>query len=377
MSDNSVQGGSPPADVPVYISSSPHIGSPVDTGQLMSRVILALTPVSIFGIVLYGVPALFTILVSVTAAELAELLFRKIIRKDIRNGDLSAVVTGLLLALILPPSTPLWITALGSIFAIVVAKEFFGGLGANVFNPALAGRAFLLMSFPVAITTWTLPKIFLGADIFVAPVDIVSGPTTLGAIKLGDAITGAGIGPAVVSFGTGSHFWINFGNYLLGFRGGSIGESSIILIVAGFVFLLATGTIDWRAPVSMVLSVFVFSFLFGKDPLFAILSGGALFGAVFMTTDYVTAPFTSIGKLVFGFFAGLITVIIRRWGNFPEGVTYSILIMNAFTPFLNRLLQKKYGYVKPQKAKVPKETAAVTGDSAAGGTVGGTAGGTK
>ena len=335
MSDNNVHG--------MYVSSSPHIGSPVDTRQLMSRVILALTPVAVFGIVLYGLPALLTILVSVAAAELAEFLFRKIIRRDIHNEDLSAAVTGLLLALILPPSTPLWITALGSIFAIVVAKEFFGGLGANVFNPALIGRAFLLMSFPPAITTWTLPALFFGANPAAnsAAVDTVTGATTLGAMKMG--IVGVGIGPAVVSLGTGTEFWINLGNYLLGFRGGCIGESSIVLIVVGFVFLLATGTIDWRAPVSMVLSAFVFSLLLGRDPLLAVLSGGILFGAVFMATDYVTAPFTAAGKLIFGFCAGIITVLIRQWGNFPEGVTYSILIMNAFTPFLNRLLRKKYG----------------------------------
>jgi len=149
----------------------------------------------------------------------------------------------------------------------------------------------------------------------------------------------------------GSDYWSTIWSLFLGTRGGCIGETSIALILIGFIFLLASKTIDWRAPVSMTASFFVFSFLFGRDPLFAVLSGGVLFGAVFMTTDYVTAPITATGKLIFGFGAGLITALIRQWGNYPEGVTYSILIMNAVTPFLNKLIQKKYGYVKPQKAK--------------------------
>jgi electron transport complex protein RnfD len=141
----------------------------------------------------------------------------------------------------------------------------------------------------------------------------------------------------------------------LGFRGGCIGESSILLIFIAFLYLLLTKSIDWRVPVSMTLSVFIFSLLFGRDPLFAVLAGGVLFGAVFMATDYVTAPLTASGKLIFGFGAGLITVLIRQWGNYPEGVSFGILIMNAFTPFLNKLLQKKYGYVKPAKRKAATE----------------------
>jgi len=312
----------------------------------MQRVLFALTPVSVFGIVLYGVPALLTMLVSIAAAELAEALFRKITRRDMRNRDLSAAVTGLLLALILPPGTPLWITALGAIFAIVVAKEFFGGLGANVFNPALIGRAFLLMSFPVAITSWTVPRAFFGA---VSAADAVSGATPLGIIKLGNTIADAGKSLAAAGLAGGSDYWSTIRSLFLGFRGGCIGESSIALILAGFIFLLVTGTIDWRAPISMTVSVFVFSLILGRDPLFAVLSGGMFFGAVFMATDYVTAPFTARGKLIFGLGAGLITVLIRQWGNYPEGVSYGILIMNAVTPFLNRLLQRKYGYVKPLK----------------------------
>jgi electron transport complex protein RnfD len=277
----------------------------------------------------------------------AESLFRKLIGREPRSRDLSAVVTGLLLALILPPGMPLWMTALGAAFAIIVAKEFFGGLGANVFNPALIGRAFLLMSFPVAATTWAIPRAFFPVN---AAADALSSATPLGILKMEGSIAEVGANLAASGLAASSDYLSTLGSLFLGIRGGCIGESSIILILIGFVYLLVTGTIDWRAPVSMTASVFVFSLLFGGDPLFAILSGGVLFGAVFMTTDYVSAPFTTSGKLIFGFGAGLITVLIRQWGNYPEGVSYGILIMNAVTPFLNRLLQKKYGYAKPQKA---------------------------
>jgi electron transport complex protein RnfD len=320
-----------------YISSSPHIASPVSARALMVRVLIALAPVSVFGVVLYGLPALLTILVSVAAAELAEALFRLVTRQDIRNGDFSAAVTGLLLALTLPPGTPLWITALGAVFAIVVAKEFFGGLGANVFNPALIGRAFLLMSFPVAMTTWAQPSLAGG-------LDAVSGATPLALIKAGESL-GPGWAEAAK-------------NLFFGIHAGSIGESSALLILTGLVFLLASGTIDWRAPAAMSASVFVLSFFLGRNPVIALLGGGVLFGAVFMATDYVTAPLTASGKLIFGCGAGIITVLIRQWGIYPEGVTYGILIMNAATPFLNRLLQKKFGYVKPKKRKVPDGEAA-------------------
>ena len=360
MSDNAqVKNAAPAKPAPkeqplLYISSSPHIGSRVNSRILMTNVLLAMAPVSVFGIVLYGVPALLTILVSVAAAELAELLFRKITRQDMRNADCSAAVTGLLLALVLPPGMPLWMIALGSAFAIIAAKEFFGGLGANVFNPALIGRAFLLLSFPVAATTWAVPRALFGPA-----ADAVTGATPIGLIKMGSSVADVGAGFAAAGLAAGSDYWSTIRTLFLGSHGGCIGESSILLILVGFAYLLFSGTIDWRAPVSMLVSVFVFSFLFGRDALFAVLAGGVLFGAVFMTTDYVTGPLTSSGKLIFGFGAGLITVLIRQWGNFPEGVTYAILIMNAVTPFLNRLLQKKYGYVAPKKT--PKNEAAKGG----------------
>jgi electron transport complex protein RnfD len=339
----------PPKQVSYFLSSSPHIASPVNARTLMARVLIALAPAAVYGVVLFGLPALLTIIVSVLAAELGEALFRTLTRQEPRNRDLSAAVTGLLLALILPPGVPLWMTALGAFFAIIVAKEFFGGLGANVFNPALVGRAFLIMSFPAALTTWRLPGPFIP--------DAVSSATPLGILKLGGTAAELGADFAGAGLSAAPGYWSTLKTLFLGNHGGCIGETSIILILAGMVFLLVTKTIDWRAPLTMISSVFVFSLLFGRDPLIGILSGGAIFGAVFMATDYVSAPLTAGGKLIFGFGAGLITVLIRRWGNYPEGVTYGLLIMNAAVPFLNKLLQKKYGYVHPAKRTAPAPAA--------------------
>jgi electron transport complex protein RnfD len=331
--------------------------------------LIALAPVTIFGIVLYGLPALFTILVSVVSAVAAESLFRFLTGRDLRAADLSAAVSGLLLALIIPPATPLWMTALGAVFAVVVAKEFFGGLGANVFNPALIGRAFLLMSFPMALTSWTIPGKILA--------DGVSGATPLGIFKLAlgagqtvsQAIAAVGSDFTATGLAASPGYWPVIRTLLIGNHGGCIGETSILCIFAGGIYLLATKTIDWRTPLAMIVSCFVTSLVLGLDPLFSILGGGLVFGAVFMATDYVTAPLTSKGKIIFGLGAGLITVLIRRWGNYPEGVSYGILIMNAVTPFLNRLLPRKYGYVPPKKPLPVKKDGPAGGNRVPGGTL--------
>jgi electron transport complex protein RnfD len=329
----------------------------------MANMLIALAPAMIFGIALFGLPALLTVLVSVTAAVLGEALFRLATGQELRARDLSATVTGLLLALSLPPSTPLWMTALGAIFAVVVAKEFFGGLGANVFNPALSGRAFMLMSFPAAMTTWHRPpgRFVSALDSGLnasSIVDGVSGVTPLNIAKLGGSV--ADLGKDLFSSGAsvGGGYWPTMGTLFIGNHAGSIGESSILLILAGCVFLLVTRTIDWRAPLTMSLAGILASLALGYDPLFGVLSGGLLYGAVFMATDYVTAPLTNKGKLIFGFGAGLITVLIRKWGSYPEGVTYGILIMNALSPFLNKLLPRKYGYMPKKKAAAPAGGAA-------------------
>jgi electron transport complex protein RnfD len=313
--------------------------------MMMGNMLIALTPVSVFSVLNYGLPVLLNIIVAMAAAIGGEILFRLVTRQDIRAKDLSAGVTGLLLALVIPPSLPLWMTALGALFAIIVAKEFFGGLGANVFNPALAGRAFLLMSFPSAMTTWHAPQ---GGFPF-ALTDATSGASYLGALK-----TGVEPVPDIIR------------EMFFGYQAGSAGETSAILILAAFIFLVVTRTIDWRAPVSMILTAFVAAFLLGYDPLTAVLSGGLLFGAVYMTTDYVTSPFFSWGKVIFGAGAGLITILIRKFGTYPEGVCYSILIMNCAVPFLNKLLPRKYGYI-PKKAPLSGGNASAGGTDSRGG----------
>ncbi|MDR1468896.1 MAG: RnfABCDGE type electron transport complex subunit D [Spirochaetaceae bacterium] len=320
----------------LFLASSPHIVNPANAQGLMRNVLVALAPVTVLGIALYGWHALLVVLVSVVSAEVAEAAFRLITKREARVRDLSAAVTGLLLALVLPPGLPLWMVALGAVFAVVVAKEFFGGLGANVFNPALIGRAFLLTSFPAALTSWVAP----GAD-------AVSAATPLSVIKLGAD------NPALEDFirqgltaGDGA-MWLRL---FLGNHAGSIGETSALLILIGGIFLALTKTIDLRAPLAMIGSAFILSAILGLDPVYGILTGGLLFGAVFMATDYVSAPVTETGKIIFGIGCGIITVLIRTFGSYPEGVMYSILIMNAATPHLNKILHKKYGWKPKPKA---------------------------
>jgi len=312
---------------------------------MMLSVIIALIPAVGYGVYLYGFSALALILVSIVSAVAAEYVFRKVIKASTTIGDFSAIITGLLLALVLPPKTPLWMVALGAIFAIVVAKEFFGGLGANPFNPALIGRAFLLMSFPAAITTWSMPNgLALAAD-------ATSTATPLALVKQGAALSD------VASYFGASDVGGLFRQLFMGYRSGSLGESSILLIVLGGLFLIGIGVIQWIVPASVIASAFVFSWILGMNPLFTVLTGGIVFGAFFMATDYSTRPLTPVGQLAFGAGIGLITVIIRKFGGFPEGVTYAILIMNIATPYLNKIRVKKYGYVPPVKPAKPSKEA--------------------
>ena len=329
----------------MLLSSSPHSFTPVTTSRMMLSVIIALIPAVGYGVYLYGFSALALILVSIVSAVAAEYVFRKVIKASTTIGDFSAIITGLLLALVLPPKTPLWMVALGAIFAIVVAKEFFGGLGANPFNPALIGRAFLLMSFPAAITTWSMPNgLALAAD-------ATSTATPLALVKQGAALSD------VATYFGASDLGGLFRQLFMGYRSGSLGESSILLIVLGGLFLIGIGVIQWIVPASVIVSAFVFSWILGMNPLFTILTGGIVFGAFFMATDYSTRPLTPVGQLAFGVGIGLITVIIRKFGGFPEGVTYAILIMNIATPYLNKIRVKKYGYVPPVKPAKPSKEA--------------------
>jgi electron transport complex protein RnfD len=303
----------------IYLSSSPHFLTNKTTDKLMLSVLVALLPETIYGILLYGLPALITILVSVVSAVFFEALFQKLTRQKITVRDYSAAVTGLLFALVLPPAAPVWEILLGTAFAIIIAKAFFGGLGSNVFNPALAGRAFLFISFPADMTAWIKPG-----------TDAVSSATVLSAIKAGTYYRN----PLV------------YMDYFIGHRAGCIGESSILLILISFLFLLITRVIDWKTPLAMVATVAAATFIAGGDVVMAVMAGGLLFGAVFMATDYATTPVTAKGRVIFGIGAGLITFLIRKFGGYPEGVMFSILIMNAFSSFLDNLTPRKYGYGK-------------------------------
>ena len=304
----------------MILSSSPHISSGRKTQALMFTVVASLIPECVYGVVIFGIPSLITILASVASSVLFEFLFNLLAKKKQTVSDGSAIITGILLALVLPPTIPVWQTVLGAAFGIIVAKSLFGGLGSNVWNPALTGRAFLFVSFPVAMgSAWVTPL-----------PDAVSTATILPAIKSG-------------AFTPSREIYLQ---YFFGNRAGCIGETSILLILISFVFLLATRTIDWRAPFAMVATTVLLTWISGGDILMALLSGGLIFGATFMVTDYVTAPVTKPGRLIYGAGCGLITFLIRKFGGYPEGVMFSILIMDSLAPFLNKITWRKYGYKK-------------------------------
>ena len=308
----------------IHVSSSPHFNLKCNTTMIMGTVLVALLPEIIMGIVLFGVAALIRILVSVASCVCFEYLFQKVTKQKIVIGNLSACVTGVMIALVSPSTAPVWMFVVGAAVAMIVAKGLFGGIGSNVFNPALTGRAFMFLSFPAAMgASWMAPKT-------VAAVDAVSSATTLSAIKAGTF---------AVEQGT---YW----QYFIGNRAGCIGETSTLLILISFAFLALAHIIDWRAPVAMVGTVAICSCIAGEDVAMALMTGGLMFGATFMVTDYATAPLTKIGRLVFGFGCGLITFLIRKFGGYPEGVMFSILIMNSVAPFLNNLTARKYGYGK-------------------------------
>ena len=302
------------------VNSSPHFSNGERPCDLMRLVIIALLPITVYGVILFGISALIQILVSVICAVGFEALFQILTKQKVSISDCSAVVTGLMFALTLPPTCPIWQTILGILFAIVVAKGFFGGLGSNVYNPALAGRAFLFVSFPSSMgSSWLKPG-----------TDAISSATILSEIKEGAAAGNAS----------------TYLQYFFGNRAGCIGETSILLILIAFVFLLVTKVIDWRATVAMLVTVAVVTLISGGDALLALLTGGLVFGAVFMITDYATSPVTKPGRLVFGIACGLMTFLIRKFGGYPEGVMFSILIMNSFKAFMDNLSCRKYGYKK-------------------------------
>lgn len=308
----------------ILISHSPHIWKNFSTSKIMYMVVAALLFPTGASIYYFGYYAIYLILISIVTAVLTEFIIKKLRRKRfIMDG--SAVITGLLFALTLPPRLPLWMAAIGSFFAIAVVKEAFGGLGYNIFNPALAGRAFLSVCFSEEMTTWVLPPHFNY-----------------------DAITGAT--PLSDSFTYQLDKLTLYKDLFFGNTGGSLGETSAMLILIGGLLLMLFRIIDWRIPVIYIATVALGSFIMGKDVLFQIMTGGLLIGAFFMATDYVTSPVTKNGRVIFGVGLGILTVLIRNFGSLPEGVAFSILIMNAFAPLIDKYVRvKPFGFYKKGK----------------------------
>ena len=297
----------------LHISSNPHTHCGRTTSTIMRDVLISLLPATVAGVVIFGLRALLVIAVCVGACVGLEALFNIIVKKEQTIGDLSAVVTGLLLALNLPANIPIWQCVIGSAFAIIVVKCLFGGLGFNVVNPAISARVFMLISFAS-----------VGKAAFPTGVDVATGATPLVQLAAGESV--------------------ELKTLLLGNHGGSIGETCAIALLLGCVYLLVRGVIAWHLPVAFIGSTFVLSLLVEGDAtraLAMILSGGLLIGAIFMATDYVTSPVTPWGKVLFGIGAGLITFLIRYYGVYPEGVSFAILLMNIVTPYIDKLTAHK------------------------------------
>ena len=323
------------------ISSSPHAHSTTTTQTVMRDVLIALLPALIGSVVFFGLRALMVTLVSVAACVFFEWGYRKMMKLDDTTWDLSAVVTGVLLAFVCPVTIPYWAIVLGALFAIVLVKQLFGGIGKNFVNPALAGRAFMF-SWPVAMSTWIKVGFENAASVVGANADIVTQATPLSAMHQGtfDA-----------SLGTVTDLFI--GNV-----GGCLGETSALLLLIGFAYLLVRKVITARIPVAYIATVAVLSFVFpmGNDPLTwmaaQVFGGGLMLGAIFMATDYVTSPITKMGQIIFGIGCGIITILIRYFGGYSEGVSYAILIMNLTVVLLDKVGRpKKFGSPKKEAAK--------------------------
>ena len=309
----------------LILSSAPHLRGRTSISRDMYMVVLALLFPAVGAVYFFGIYVLLMLAVGVTTSILTEYVAKRMRRAPFFM-DGSAIVTGLLFVLILPPRTPLWIVAVGSIFAIAIAKEAFGGLGFNIFNPALAGRAFVSVSFAGSLGRWISPTTSWLADAVTTATPLGEGfATALSKPELYKAL-------------------------FLGDVAGSAGETSTLLILLGGALLLAFGVIKWHAPVFYIATVFILSWAMGHDPVFHILAGGLMLGAFFMVTDYVTSPLTTRGRIIFAVGAGVLVVLIRVLGNMPEGVNYSILMMNAFTPLIDRYVRPRpYGFVKPER----------------------------
>ncbi|MBN2347420.1 MAG: RnfABCDGE type electron transport complex subunit D [Bacteroidales bacterium] len=321
----------------ITISPSPHVFGSQSVGRLMYGVILALVPALLVSVFFYGMGAIIVTLLSIGFCVLFEFLIQKFILKtEVRISDGSAMVTGLLLAFNVPSNLPWWIIMIGALIAIGVGKMTFGGLGNNPFNPALVGRVFLLISFPVQMTSYPVP-----GGLNTGYVDAVTGATPLGIIKEG-LKSGLSISDLMKEVP-------GYLDLFIGKMGGSLGEIAAAALILGFLFMLFRKIITWHIPVTMVGTIALFTGILwlinpdkNADPLFHVLTGGVLLGAIFMATDYVTSPMTPKGMIIYSIGIGAITVIIRVFGSYPEGVSFAILIMNGFVPLINR-------YIKPKR----------------------------
>ncbi len=316
------------------VSSTPHIRSNDSTRGIMLDVIIALAPATVAGILLHNnsINAAITVAISIIACVFFEAAFQKITKQEVTINDLSAVVTGLLLAMNLPETSPFWMPIVGGFFAIVVAKQLFGGIGQNFINPALAGRAFLLAAYPTHMTGSSA----FGAARFAADATTTATPLTV--LKEGGAAVTAN----------------DILNGFIGNVGGTIGETCAVLLLLGGIYLIAKKVISWRIPVTYLATVFVFMLIFGRNGIGDVMGavnelvlGGLMLGAFFMATDYASSPVTANGQLIMGFGCGILTCIIRLWGGYPEGVSYSILLMNLCVPLIEKFTEPKvFGEVK-------------------------------
>ncbi len=323
---------------PLTVTSAPHLKNPETTSTIMLDVIIALAPAALWGVYVYGWRALVIILVSVASAILSETLFQFFMNIPITVKDCSAAVTGLLLALCLPVSVPIWMPIIGSMFAIIVVKQLFGGIGKNVVNPAIAARVFLFLAWPKHMSAYTKPFSKLPLISNVGDVELVSSATPLAVLKNGEM-------PTDSLFDT-----------VLGRIGGSIGEVSAVLLIIGGIYLLIRRTIRWHIPVAYIGTVALLTLIFPQAGTtlrfvgYEIFSGGLLLGAIFMATDYVTSPVTKSGRIIYGIGCGVITVVIRYFGQYAEGVSFAIMIMNLLVWYLDMFTRpSKFGGADKKK----------------------------
>lgn len=324
------------------ISGSPHVHDKSNVSKIMRDVIIAMVPALAASIYFFGLGAVKVLAVSIMACIVFEFLIQKYLLKGPSTiGDLSAIVTGILLAFNVPSNIPIWMVVVGALIAMGIGKMSFGGLGKNPFNPALVGRVFMLISFPVQMTSWPKPL-----ESATQLSDVITGPTPLGLLKENlmkgqtvDQIMANGEMPSYLKMAMGT-------------MGGSLGEVSAILLILGGLFLLFRRVITWHIPVAYIFSVVLFAGILWLvnpskyvDPLFHLVTGGIMLGAWFMATDMVTSPMSKTGMLIFGFGCGVLTILIRVFGVYPEGVSFAILIMNAFVPFIDKIKPKRFGEV--------------------------------